>query len=86
MYSFSNRENTLPTNLFHKFGAEQINGKPKRKIKLLQIIGLSDLFLKEKFPKLKEVYEHKKNKCYKYNFCIYIFYEYTYNICNNTNI
>ena len=32
---FSNRENTLHTNLLHKFGAEQINGKPKRKIKII---------------------------------------------------
>ncbi len=28
-------KNTLNTNLLHKFGAEQINGKPKRKVKII---------------------------------------------------
>ena len=28
-------KNTLHTNLLHKFGAEQINGKPKKKVKVI---------------------------------------------------
>ena len=32
---FPNRENTLHTNLLHKFGAEQINGKPQKKVKVI---------------------------------------------------
>ena len=34
-HDFPNRLNTLHTNLFHKFGAEQINGKPKKKVKII---------------------------------------------------
>ena len=35
-------------NLFYKFGAEQICGKPKSYVKFLQTIWLSDLFLNRK--------------------------------------
>ena len=28
-------KNTLHTNLLHKFGTEQINGKPKKKVKVI---------------------------------------------------
>ena len=42
---FPNRENTLHTNLLHKFGAEQINGKPNRKVKIVANFKASYLFL-----------------------------------------